>query len=210
MPGVSGALLLGGASRRMGTDKAALAVTGGVPMALRALAVLGGLFRDVLAVDRPGRASAVALPPGVRAAADPAGAPPCALAGIAGALAAARAPWVFVLACDMPFPSPLLIRGLARMALDLPGGGPRAVVPRAGGVLHPLCAVYHRDLLETVRARLAAGDLKAGALAEAAGAVVAEDALRALDPALAGLINVNTPDDLAAARHRAAARELPG
>lgn len=202
LPGVSGALLLGGTSRRMGRDKARLAV-GGVPMARRGLTVLRALFDDVLAVDRPGR-PARRWPPGVRRVADPEGSPAAALTGIATALAAARHPWVLVLACDMPFPAPDLLTGLCRTALALPAGDrPKVVVPRTGRVLHPLCAVYHRGLLAEVRARLAAGDLKVQVLARAHGAFVDEATLRAWDPDLAGLTNVNTPAELARARARA-------
>jgi len=207
--GVSGALLLGGASRRMGRDKARLAV-GGVPMARRALAALLALCDDVVAVDRAGRAPR-RWPAGVRAVTDPEGAPPAALTGIATALAAARHPWVLVLACDMPFPAPALLRGLCRTALALPPGAlPQVVVPRTGEVLHPLCAVYHRGLLDEVRARVEAGDLKVQALARAHGQFVDEDTLRTWDRSLTGLTNVNTPGDLAAARARARAKHSGG
>jgi molybdopterin-guanine dinucleotide biosynthesis protein A len=202
LPGISGALLLGGASRRMGRDKARLAV-GGVPMARRAAEVLLSLFDDVVAVDRPGR-PARRWRAGVRAVRDPQGSPAAALTGIATALAAAHHPWVLVLACDMPFPAPALLTGLCRTALDLPEGAlPKVVVPRTGQVLHPLCAVYHRGLLAEVRARLEAGDLKVQALARAHGEFVDEATLRVWDRSLAGLTNVNTPAELAQARARA-------
>lgn len=172
-------------------------------MAGRAADVLLALFDDVVAVDRPGR-PARRRPAGVRRVADPEGAPPAALTGIATALSAARHPWVLVLACDMPFPAPALLTGLCRTALALPPEGPpRVVVPRTGEVLHPLCAVYHRGLLGAVRSRLEAGDLKVQALARAHGAFVDEATLRAWDPDLAGLTNVNTPAELARARSRA-------
>jgi len=209
LAGVSGALLLGGASRRMGRDKARLAV-GGVPMARRALAALLALCEDVLAVDRAGRPPR-RWPAGVRQAFDPPDAPPAALTGIATALEAARGPWVLVLACDMPFPAPELLRGLCRTALALPAGGPpTVVVPRTGQVLHPLCAVYHRGLLAEARARIAAGDLKVQALARAHGHPVDEATLRTWDPDLTGLTNVNTPGDLANARANARARARRG
>lgn len=195
--GVSGALLLGGASRRMGRDKAGL-VVGGVAMGRRALAVLLGLFDDVLTVDRPGR-PARRTPPGARRVLDPADAPPAALAGIATALAAARHRWVFVLACDMPFPHPALIRGLALRA-RAGGNRARVVAPSVGGVLHPLCAVYHGGLLPEVRARLAAGNFRVQDLARTHGEPVDEATLRGWDPDLAGLVNVNTPEELRAAR----------
>jgi len=160
-----------------------------------------------MAVDRAGRPPR-RWPEGVRRVTDPVGAPPAALTGIGTALAAARHPWVLVLACDMPFPAPALLTGLCRTALALPPGGPpRVVVPRTGEVLHPLCAVYHRGLLDEVRARVAAGDLKVQALARAHGHRVDEDTLKVWDRSLTGLTNVNTPGDLAAARARARGRK---
>lgn len=198
---VTGAVLVGGASRRMGRDKARLKV-GGVPMARRAAEVLLGLCEEVLAVDRPERPPR-RWPAGVRAVRDPAGAPAAALAGIATALEAARHPWVLVLACDLPFPRPALLQGLIGVALArAPDAPPTVVVPRTGEVLHPLCAVYHRGLLAQVRARLAAGDLRVQGLARAHGTPVDEGPLARWDPDLAGLVNVNTPAELAAARAR--------
>ena len=116
---VAGAVLLGGASRRMGRDKAALAVAG-VPGATRTARLLDNLFDEVLLVggaapeDCPGRH--VPDEPGPR----------CALRGLATALAAASAPRVFVVATDMPLLTPDLVLALvAWPEAD-------AVVPRAG------------------------------------------------------------------------------
>ncbi len=50
---ISGALLTGGASRRMGTDKAALTLDG-MPLALRTARLLAELFHEVLWVGTPG------------------------------------------------------------------------------------------------------------------------------------------------------------
>ncbi|MFQ5509601.1 MAG: molybdenum cofactor guanylyltransferase [Leptospirillia bacterium] len=198
--GVSGALLAGGQSRRMGTDKAVLNL-GGVALAERGLAVLSTLFDDILAVDRPvrdpGAHKRPPWPAGVRAVADPECLPACALTGILGALAAARYPWVMVLACDMPFPSAALIRGLCRTAM---AESAPLVVPRAGGMLHPLCAVYHRDLAPEIQKRIEAGRLKVGELAKNHARIVEEADLTVWDPSLAGLVNLNTPEEFEAAR----------
>lgn len=200
VPGVSGALVAGGAGRRMGADKALLPFAGG-PLAERALAVLTALFDDVLVVERGGGRDH-RWPAGVRRVTDPDGSVPSALNGIATALAHARHPWVAVLACDLPFPSPDLLRGLCRTALTA-HPAPRMVAPRTGKVFHPLVAVYHRDLLGAIRERIAGGRLRVQELAREAALPVDETALRAWDPELAGLINVNTPEELAAARSRA-------
>jgi molybdopterin-guanine dinucleotide biosynthesis protein A len=92
---IAGALLLGGASERMGSDKAALELAG-EPAARRTARLLATLFEEVLLVGgQPPDGT-----PGRRVA-DPAG-PRCALRGLVGALEAARAERVLVVATDLP------------------------------------------------------------------------------------------------------------
>src|SRR5438034_1258984 len=67
-----------------------------------------------------------------------------------------------------------------------------------GGRLEPLHARYARSLLDEVRARLDRGERSLVALLEAVDlAIIDEPALRAADPTLLTLANVNTPEDLA-------------
>ena len=64
------------------------------------------------------------------------------LGGLHAALANARTPWVFVLACDYPFVRADLIELLAEKASDEFG----AVVPeQSDRRLQPLCAFYRVD-----------------------------------------------------------------
>ncbi len=192
---VSGALLLGGASRRMGRDKARLEV-GGVPAALRLARELDALFEDVLLVggDPPAEA------PGRRVA-DPEDVPRCALRGLVAALGAARSPRVLVLATDLVALRPELLLAL----LAFPEAD--AVVPRAEpGGLQPLCAVYRREpVLAVARRRLAEGSLALRGLLDAVETRTLEGAdLAAADPTGDSLLNVNTPEELAEARARLA------
>jgi molybdopterin-guanine dinucleotide biosynthesis protein A len=187
--GIAAALLLGGASQRMGADKARLAL-GGEALAVRSARLLASLFEDVLLVGGAPPELAVG-----RAVADPPG-PRCALRGLVAALDAARAPRVLVVATDLPGLSAALL--LALVAL------PEAdvVLPRSAAGLEPLCALYRREsVLPVARERLAAGDL---ALHDLVGALRAEtlegDALAALDPEGTALANVNTPEDWARVR----------
>ena len=185
---VSGAVLLGGASTRMGRDKARLAV-GGVPGATRVARVLDGLFDEVLLAggdapdDAPGRR--VPDAPG----------PVCALRGLVTALSAATRPRVLVVATDMPF----LTADLVLALVAWPEAD--AVVPRAGGRTHPLCALYARDaVLPVARARLAGDDLALRGVLDAVSTAWLEpgDVAR-VDPAGRSLTNVNTPEELARA-----------
>jgi molybdopterin-guanine dinucleotide biosynthesis protein A len=183
---VSGALLLGGASRRMGRDKARLE-RDGVALATRTARLLADHFEDVLLVGGDPPADA----PGRRVA-DPEG-PACALRGLVGALEAAHAPRVLVVANDLPLLEPeILLALVAWPEADV-------VLPGAPGRLEPLCALWDRAAtLPRARAQLAAGRL---ALHELVAMLRAERLagadLRAVDPAGTMLANANTPEDWA-------------
>ena len=181
-------MLLGGASERMGGDKAALPV-GGIPGATRVAELLDGLFEDVLLVggspppDAPGRRV-----PDVDG-------PRCALRGLVSALAAAAAPRVLVVATDLP----LLTADLVLALVAWPEAD--AVVPRTPDGAHPLCALYARDaVLPVARANLAAGRLAiSGVLASVATAWLEGPDLAQIDPDGRALFNANRPEDLARA-----------
>jgi molybdopterin-guanine dinucleotide biosynthesis protein A len=185
---VTGGLLVGGASSRMGRDKARLAL-GGVANATRLARLLAGLFEEVLLVggDPPAEA------PGRRVA-DP-DAPVCALRGLVAALEAARAPRVLVVATDLPLLTPdLLLALVAWPEADV-------VVPRTGKGLHPLCALYHRSpALPAARECLAAGRLRLQDLLQVldVSTLGADDVAR-VDPTGAALTNLNGPEDVARA-----------
>jgi molybdopterin-guanine dinucleotide biosynthesis protein A len=182
---VDGAVLLGGASRRMGRDKAWLPIDG-VPCAVRVARALAGACETVWLVG----GAAPDAAPGHRVP-DPAG-PRCALRGLVGALEASRAAHVLVVATDLPWVSPALLSAL--------GAAPTAdaVVPRDARGPHPLCARYARaTVLAAARPRLAdATDLSLRGLLAAVHTVWLEgDALARGDPDGTALTNVNTPED---------------
>jgi molybdopterin-guanine dinucleotide biosynthesis protein A len=187
---VAAALLLGGASQRMGRDKAHVELAGEAA-ATRSARRLAAVFDDVLLVGGD-------PPPGApgRRVADVDG-PRCALRGLVSALAAARAERVLVLATDLPFASEALWLALVAW--------PEAdvVAPRDAHGPQPLCAVYRREpVLARARARLAAGSRLAlrDLLAELELGVLPDAVQRALDPEGAALINVNTPEELSRAQ----------
>ena len=188
---VSGALLLGGASKQMGWDYAALE-PGGTSFAGHIAGLLERLFEEVLLVG----GSAPADTPGVRTA-DPPG-PPCPLRGLVGALGAASAERVLVVASDLPLVTPELLLALtAWPECD-------AVVPHNALGRHPLCAIYRRDpVYEVARRRLEAGDLTLEALLDdvETGCLEGDD-LASVDPDGLALTNVNEPADLARVRAR--------
>ncbi len=188
---VSAALLLGGASRRMGTDKARMEIDGEAASVLLSRR-LAALFEEVLLVGGDAPAAATGRP-----VADPEG-PLSALRGLVGALDAAEAERVLVVATDLPGVTPdLLLALVAAPDAD-------AVVPRTARGPEPLCALYRRDaVLAEARRRLAADELALHALLDALEVSWLEGPdLAALDPDGSALANLNTPEALAAFRAR--------
>jgi molybdopterin-guanine dinucleotide biosynthesis protein A len=179
-------LLTGGSGSRLGQDKSRIPLAG-TPAATRLAQRLARLFEEVWLIggnpppDAPGRR----VP-------DPSG-PPCALRGIVGALEAARAERVLVLATDLPLVSDELLLAL----VALPDAD--VVLPRAAEGRHALCALFARErVLPVARARLASGDLALrGLLAALDTRWLEGPELARLDPRGEALANLNTPEDLA-------------
>ncbi|HEV2871280.1 MAG TPA: NTP transferase domain-containing protein [Actinomycetota bacterium] len=184
------AVLAGGASRRMGRDKATLAV-GGVELASLALAAAARVAHPVVLVAPEGHpARRVAAP----AVADPGLGP---LAALAAALDALEAEHVLVLAGDHPGLRVELLAHLVALA-----GEAEAVACRRGPRLEPLVAVYERaPALAAARARLAGpadGRSLTGLLADLGTLVVEEPEWRRLDPDGRSFVDLDDPADLAA------------
>ncbi len=200
MAGVTGVLLAGGMSRRMGRDKRFLELEGATLFA-RALSVLDDLFSEVLV------SVADALPEGseVRHRVVTDLIPNCAaLGGLYSGLSLATHPRVFVAACDMPLLSAPVIRAMVER-------DPRAdvVMARLPQGLQPMHAVYSKRCLPYLEAMARGGNLKIQEMAQQQGLViriVPEDELRAMDPQALSFLNINTPADLEFARKLVASR----
>ena len=194
-PDVSGAVLLGGSSRRMGFDKLSLQIDG-IALARRsAIALLGVGVNELLAIGGDPRVLGDldhrAIPDEVT------GAGP--LSAIVAALRAANHTHVLVLAGDLPDADPILLRELLRRAV---AGSADVVVPvrevASGPTGAPsehhrevLAAVYHRRCLDPFAAALAAGERS---VMRALAAVVVVDVAVADGPAWRDL---DTPEDVA-------------
>ena len=114
------------------------------------------------------------------------------LGGILTGLNQVESGFHVVVACDLPFLKPEVLRLLSQLA-----GGYEACVPSIGGRLEPLCGVYHRGCRPTLRQVISRGKdlsihmaLKLLALQE-----VHEDQLRACDPDLKSFTNLNTLEE---------------
>ncbi|HET6147860.1 MAG TPA: molybdenum cofactor guanylyltransferase [Polyangia bacterium] len=197
-PGVAAAILAGGRGTRMagqgggGAVSKGLLVVAGQRIIDRQLSVLRPRFAEVIiAANDPALWAGL----GVRVVADRVGVPLGPIAGLEAVLAALPdgVDAVVCVAGDMPFLSPALLEHLR----DAAPGAP-ALVARVAGRPEPLLARYARAVAPVVAEQIAGGrhaviDL----LARLEVTWLDEPALRALDPELRSIANVNTPADLA-------------
>ncbi len=193
-PEFAAAVLAGGQGKRLGMDKATLQI-GSCSLLDRILLVLREMFPYIMLVVQQDGSSLLALEDaGVKVVTDviPGKGP---LVGIYTALQHSPAPYVFVMACDMPYPSRELIRCMLSAAPGLD-----AVVPRRGKYIEPLFAVYRRDIAGRIRARIEGGRLKIHELIEELNVrYLEEDEVAACDPGFRSFFNINTLEDLEAA-----------
>jgi molybdopterin-guanine dinucleotide biosynthesis protein A len=188
------AVLTGGASRRMGRPKAALPYGASTLLEFQT-ARLAELFDEVLVVAKEspdfavGPARVVLDRVSERAA----------LHGLMRAVEETT-DRIFVLAVDHPAVPPALIRAIAFRSL---AGDAPAVVPRAGGRLQPLAAVWRRGCLAEARRRAEGGELSLHGLARAIGAEIFDEReWSEIDPSGMAFANLNTLEDYAALRER--------
>jgi molybdopterin-guanine dinucleotide biosynthesis protein A len=179
-------LLAGGKSRRMGREKAELWVRGET-LWERQVATLRALGGEMLL---SGRANGPWADAQIEVVEDRW--PDCGpLGGLATVLERASAPWVAVLAIDLPLVTSELLGRLLQQAVERRKGA----IPWDGEKFHPLSAVYPKSAATLAQARLLRGALALQGLVrelEEGGAIqryVLADSERPL------LANVNTPED---------------
>ena len=148
---LTGAVMAGGASRRMGQDKALLSLDG-EPLWLRQARILREAGATPVGVVRQREQPPLTLPANIALWHDAViGAGP--LAGLHAALAACQTERLAVLATDMPRIDASWFGWL--LAACPPGGGAIARHPQGGH--EPLAAIYPRSALAEVTRRLATG-----------------------------------------------------
>jgi molybdopterin-guanine dinucleotide biosynthesis protein A len=190
---VTGVLLAGGKSRRMGEDKRYL-VVGEQTLLERGLVVLRSIFQEVLVViaqDSP------PLDVAARVVRDLV--PDCgSLGGLYTGLTQATAPCIFVIACDMPFLDQAVIAQFTsrRATADI-------VMAKLAARLHPMHALYGKRCLPALEQMIRARQLKIQEMVSHASLrvrYVTEADLLTLDPSGRSFQIVNTPADLEVAR----------
>lgn len=188
---VEGAILAGGASRRMGHEKSRVEFQS-VPMIQRVADALGSCLSRVRVVIRPGSEPPIDLPciedgHEVRAP----------IVGVLAALRCCESSAVLVVACDLPEIDPRVV--LALLSLVPVEGVADVVAPLGPRGHEPLLAVYRPSLIPEIERRIQAGEYSLQHLLREVNTLgIPEADLRQIDPELRSLRNINYPEDVVA------------
>ena len=195
---LSGFVLAGGKSTRMGQDKAALSLHGRTLLE-HSLAALHGVCREVAILGRYERYGALApvyedIFPGCGP-----------LGGIHAALANSHTQYNIIIAVDTPFLAPEFLSYLAERAI---ASAAVVTTPEINDYTQPLCTVYSLDFLPVAEQALRLGNYKITPLfAKTRTLVIKESELRRFAFAADMFENLNTPEDLERARRRSSSLE---
>ncbi len=145
MSDISGVVLAGGQSRRLGTNKAFLKL-GQKTLLERAVGTLSEVFEEVLVITNQTKTE---LPPRVRVVPDifPGKG---SLGGLYTGLVSSTNPHIFVVACDMPFLELKLIKFMLSEVNHWD-----VVIPRNTEGYQPLHAIYSRNCIPFIEKQLA-------------------------------------------------------
>jgi molybdopterin-guanine dinucleotide biosynthesis protein A len=181
---MTGIILAGGENRRMGRDKAFLKLDG-LPLIEHVLETLRGIFSKTIIVTNTPSAYASYDTVVITDAVDKRGP----LTGIYTGLLHSTDEYNFIVACDMPFLNPDLIRYMAGLVQ-----GQDIVIPKVSDRVEPLHAIYSKGLLPLIEMRLRqdARQLQ-GILGEARVLYVTETEVVRYDPEIRSFENLKTP-----------------
>lgn len=189
---ISGIVLAGGKSTRMGKDKTGIRLDSGLTMVEQAADHLAEVACEVIVVT----AGATWDIPRVHWASDlHQGAGP--LGGIYAGLRECTCEHAIVVACDMPFVNVDLLRYMAGLPRDYD-----VLLPALSRGVEPLHAIYGKTCLEPALALL---DTGRHSILDLYGLVrtkyLEEDEIAKFDPEELSFFNINTPDQLRQARN---------
>ncbi len=195
-PPLSAAILAGGQSTRMGTDKAQLRLLPAGPTLIEQVcAAVRTVAAETFLVANDNRLAAL----GLRTVADEyPGAGP--LGGIYTATLHAQHDHCLIVACDMPFLNRRLLHALAAVPRHYDVIAPWLTVGenrqgKANGVYETLHAIYGRGALPAMHAQLEQGQFRIiGFFPQVAVYSFPEATIRQIDPQLHSFFNLNTPE----------------
>jgi len=188
---ITGTVLAGGRSRRLGRDKATLPIAGR-PLAHWVKDAISPLVDECwLISNQPvahlelGIPVVIDLLPGRGA-----------LGGLLSIMLIAKGDYVLLSACDTPF---LQIKLLEAMVQAL-RGGQDAVICRSSRGLEPLPGVYSCRLLQRLQAQVQSDDLRLRTLLNTCRTkILSPEEVNPQDPDELSFFNINTPEDAARA-----------
>jgi len=196
---ISGAVLSGGQSSRMGQEKGLMKL-GGISLVERVAAAVSEVADEVVIAVAPSkiREYRSILDSRYKIVADkqrdqgP-------IFGLISGLSSASGDFVVVCPCDTPLVRPEVLKMIREKAV-----GFDCAVPVIRGYLEPLVACYSRTVcLSAFEKRVSSGALKLVDALKGLNVVrVPEQSIRRLDPELESFWNLNTPTDLAEAEMR--------
>ena len=199
MDSVTGFVLAGGKSTRMGTDKALLELAGR-PLIEHMLELARSVCRQVCVVGDPGKFSRLApVIPDLYAGQGP-------LAGIHAALTHSETNRNLILGVDLPFLEADFLRYLISQSRT---SGGVVTLPVAGGFMQTLCAVYRTEFTELAGRALSDGRNKVDALfPKTSVRQLFEEELATAGFDARMFRNVNTPEDWQQAQRSLRSQDL--
>ena len=190
---VTGIVLAGGHSRRLGRDKAVEEI-GGIRIIDRVIETLNNCCENILVIgDRPERRSELSLPGNVMFEHDT-NIGKGSLGGLYTGLRASKTQWTLAVACDMPFLCYELIEELKNRAnSDICD----AVVPVVNGRFQPTHSVYSQNCVSFIDKCIGSGHLRMdGYFSDIRVSRVSDDVINGFTGGLNSFFNVNTESDL--------------
>jgi len=191
------AIMAGGKSSRMGTDKSFVQLLG-KPMIEHLLEKVTDLGQSetILITNRPTEYNHLNIPMYGDALPEKGS-----LGGIYTAVHHSSSPYTLVVACDMPFVNPSLLKHMISLS---EGDAFDVIVPRVDGYPEGLHAIYSKACLEPIRQRLDADKLKVmGFYEDVRVRYLDESEYQQFDAKGLSFYNVNTPQELEDARRLA-------
>ncbi|MBE9536192.1 MAG: molybdenum cofactor guanylyltransferase [Proteobacteria bacterium] len=187
---VTGIILAGGESRRMGTDKALIRLSGKTLIDQTAC-IFRKLFAETIIISKnPGRFKTA----GCRELADSSD-ERGAMVGLLTALEASGTEFIFTAACDMPFLNDQVISLIVKKGRDFD-----VALPCSGGHTHPLHALYSKRCLKAMTESLARGEKSLKCFIKSLPSdrvrLISDEEIGAIDPETDSLLNMNTPKEL--------------
>ena len=187
MHNITGMILSGGKSTRMGEDKAFIEIEG-ISIINRIQSLLKTLFNEIIIVANK-RERFANLDATIYSDLLPERG---ALGGLYTGLFFSSYPYSFCVACDMPFLRQSVIEYLIN---KIPGYD--VIVPRTSDGLQPLHAIYSKSCIAPIRKVLEQGKYKIIDFYPLVRVrMIDEDEFSSLDPNKESFINVNTPEEL--------------